>query len=52
MNKFYDTIQTPIHLKEKAEFEADHYFLCDGLMYEDIIAKQVNWLERILPHLK
>lgn len=47
MRKFFDTIQTPDHLKEKCEYPGDHYILSDGWLYEEVIGKQIAWLDRV-----
>jgi hypothetical protein len=52
MRKFFATIQTPDHLKEKIEYDSDHYILSDGWLYEECVENQLKWLEKVIPQLK
>ena len=47
--KFLEAIQTPEDHKELQRYDSDHYILSDGWIYEDVIAKQNAWLDRIFP---
>jgi hypothetical protein len=49
IRKFFDTVQTSDELKEKLEYDSDHYILSDGWLYEECISNQIKWLERVLP---
>ena len=37
MREFFNTIQTPQELKEKIEYDSDHYVLSDGWLYQTVI---------------
>ena len=49
IKKFYETIATPADRKEIQHFDSDHYILSDGWLYEDVIEKQLAWLDKIYP---
>lgn len=52
INRFYGTIKTPAHLKELIGYDSDHYILSDGWLYEEVLNKQLDWLERVLAETK
>lgn len=47
IKRFYDTIATPAHLKEIKGYDSDHYILSDGWLYEEVIADQIAWLNKL-----
>jgi hypothetical protein len=49
IKKYFETISTPADQKEIQHFDSDHYILSDGWLYEDVIAKQLTWLDKIFP---
>ena len=49
IDRFFSVIKTPEDKKVMLSYDSDHYILSDGWLYEEVISKQVEWLETILP---
>lgn len=50
IRKFYETIKTPAELKGIEGYDSDHFILSDGWLYEEVIANQLKWLDKVLSH--
>lgn len=46
IKRFYDVVKTPEPLKELAVYDSDHYIMSDGWLYEEVLAKIIDWLEK------
>lgn len=49
IDRFFSVIKTPADKKVLLSYDSDHYILSDGWLYEEVIGKQVEWLNTILP---
>jgi len=48
IKKFYETVKTPADLKAIEYYDSDHFILSDGWLYEEVAARQIKWLEKVL----
>jgi alpha-beta hydrolase superfamily lysophospholipase len=48
IKKFYETVKTPADLKAIEHYDSDHFILSDGWLYEEVAARQIKWLEKVL----
>ena len=47
-SEFFEAIKTPESQKELVHYDSDHFILSDGWLYEQVIAKQVAFVDKIL----
>ena len=48
LKQFFSDIGTPEHLKEIQGYNTDHSILNDGSIIDELVAKQIFWLGKIL----
>lgn len=47
VEEFFNKIATPADLKEMKLYETEHYVLSDGLIIDEAVQDQIDWLNKL-----
>ena len=47
VKEWFNKIATPRDLKELKLYDTEHYVMSDGLIYEQVIADQIEFLDKL-----